>query len=57
MRTTGKYCRHYEYDLDHEINMECENLNDIVKSLNDNNSKKNKRVILKAMIETLINNL
>ena len=57
MKYTGYYCRMNAYELDHEINIECDNLTDIIKGINDNGSEINRKAILKAMLETILNEL
>jgi len=59
MRITGHYCRvTSEYDLDHVINIECDDLKRVViAGIDDNGDDENKKAIIKAMIQTLIEEL
>jgi len=58
MKQTGDWCcATSEYDVDHVINAEVENVKDLVKHINDNGSEENRKLVIKAMIETLIEEL
>lgn len=58
MKFTGRRCPiESEYDLDHSITDELETLKDQLLNLDDNGKYENKKAIIKAMIETLIEEL
>lgn len=58
MKQTGYWCgATSEYDVDHVINAEVENVKDLVKHIHDNGSEENRKLVIKAMIETLIEEL
>ena len=54
MKYTGHYCKLTEYDVDHEIIQECENLDDIIKGIDCDGEKENRKAILKAMAQTIL---
>jgi len=59
MKHTGHYCNvTSEYDLDHVINKECDDLKRIViAGIDDDGDHENKKAIIKAMIATLLDEL
>jgi flagellar hook-associated protein FlgK len=58
MKSTGLYSRAEDtYDLDHEINAQVDRINHLVNQIDTNNDEENKRKILKAMLQTLIEKL
>ena len=59
MKYTGRYCStESEYDVDHVITQEVRNLKDIVVNcIDDNGDYENKKAIIKAMIQTLVDEL
>ena len=59
MKETGWYCNvTSSYDLDHVITKECDDLKRIViAGIDDNGEYENKKAIIKAMIQTLIDEL
>jgi len=59
MKTTGVYCHVSSgYDLEHQITMECDNLKEsIINGIDDDGDYENKKAIIKAMIQTLIDEL
>ena len=58
MKTTGRYCSVTSYDLDHQITQEIEHMKSVVISgIDDNGDYENKKAIIKAMIQTLVDEL
>jgi len=58
MKQTGYWCNATsDYDVDHIINMEVENIKDIANNINDNGNDENRKAVIKAMIETLLEKL
>jgi hypothetical protein len=55
MTSTGRYePTENKYDLDHEINMEVERMNKILKNIEGEHSEENAKAIKKALAETII---
>lgn len=59
MKTTGRYCgASSEYDLDHVINKEVDDMKRVViAGIDDDGNPENRKAIVKAMIETLLGEL
>jgi len=59
MKQTGWWCNATsEYDLDHVINKECDDLKRIViAGIDDDGEYENKKAIIKAMVATLLDEL
>ena len=53
MKNTGVYCSHSNFDLDHELTDEVEILEKQIENL----PIKGRKLIIKALIETLLNEL
>ena len=55
MKQTGYWCSvTSDYDVDHVINCEVEKMKDIINHIDDNGKEENKKAVIKAMIETLL---
>lgn len=57
MKTVGRRSFDSPYDVQNEIDKEIKTLEYQIKNLNDNSKKKNKRLIIIALIETLTEEL
>lgn len=58
MKITGYYCSvESDYDVDHEINKEVANIKEVISGINDDGSDENRKAILKAIANEIIESI